>query len=40
MFHHVLASDRLGEAATYAAAAAYFGAFVLALEAALSKLVY
>jgi hypothetical protein len=40
MFHHLAGSDRLGEAAAYAAAAAYFGAFVVALEAALSKLVY
>lgn len=40
MFHNVIASDRLGDAATYAVAAAYLGGFVLALEAALSKLVY
>jgi hypothetical protein len=40
MLHNLIASDRLGEAAAYALAAAYFGAFILALEAALSKLVY
>lgn len=40
MFHHLTGSARLNEAAAYAAAAAYFGAFVVALEAALSKLVY
>ena len=40
MLHNLIASDRLGEAAAYALAAAYLGAFILALEAALSKLVY
>lgn len=34
------ATDHFGEAAAYAAAAAYFTGFVLAIEAALSKLVY
>jgi hypothetical protein len=35
-----LATNLLGEAATYALATAYFGGFVSAIEAALSRLVY
>jgi hypothetical protein len=34
------ATNLLGEAATFALATAYFGGFVIAIEAALSRLVY
>jgi hypothetical protein len=34
------ATSLLGEAATYALATAFFGGFVIAVEAALSRLVY
>lgn len=40
MFHHLTDAARLGEVAAYAAATAYFGAFLVALEAALGKLIY
>jgi hypothetical protein len=35
-----IATSLLGEVATYALATAYFGGFVVAIEAALSRLVY
>ena len=35
-----LTTSRLGEAVGFALAAAYFGGFVIAIEAALSRLVY
>lgn len=35
-----IGTEQLSDAATYAFALAYFGSFVVAIEAALSKLVY
>jgi hypothetical protein len=40
MTRTALATSLLGEAATYTMAAAYFGGFIIAIEFALSRLVY